>query len=72
LQYISYTGLKVVYDQQIQEALEHHHFSGGQETQTPDLLQTFGPFLARFITFVAPKPEATTPLCNREVKGTVC
>jgi hypothetical protein len=44
----SYTGLKIIHDQKIQEALEQQRLYAGQETQRQGLLQTIGKFLARF------------------------
>ena len=67
----SYTGLKIIHDQKIEEALEHHRFFVGQETQKRGLPQTFGTFLARFINFSAQKPNTTSPLCDWEVEETL-
>jgi len=69
--YVSYTSMKIVHDQKIEEALEHYRFSAGQETQKRGQLQTFGAFLARFTNFSARKPRATFPGCDGEVEGTV-
>jgi hypothetical protein len=68
---VSHTGLQIVQDQKIKEALEHYRFSAGQETQKSGLLQTFGTFLARFTNRSAREPKATSPFCNGEVKGTI-
>jgi hypothetical protein len=68
---VSYTGIKIIQDQKIEEALEHYRFSARQETQKRELLQTFGAFLARFTNFSARKPKATFPGCDGEVEGTV-
>jgi hypothetical protein len=67
--YVSYTSMKIVHDQKIEEALEHSRFSAGQETQKRGLLQTFGAFLARFTNFSARKPKATLPGCDGELEG---
>ena len=67
--YVSYTGLKMIHDQKIQEALEQQRLYAGQETQRRGLLQTFGAFLARFTNFSARKPKATFPGCDGEVEG---
>jgi hypothetical protein len=67
-----YSGLKIVHDQQIKEALEHYRFSAEQAAQKRSLHQTFGAFLARFTHSSAQKPEATLPTCDVEEKGTVC
>jgi hypothetical protein len=53
----SYTSLKIIHDQKIEEALEHQRFYTGQETQRQRLLQTFGTFLARFATQSGRKKE---------------
>ncbi len=66
----SYTGLKIVQDQKIAEALEHYRFSAAQGTQKRGLLQTTGVFLARFTNFSARKPKATFSGCDEEVEGT--
>jgi hypothetical protein len=68
---LSYTGLKIIYDQQIQEALEHHSFSAGSETPKRGLLRTCDTFLARFAHFSVQKPKATSLFCNWEEAGTV-
>lgn len=65
-----YTGLKVVHDQEINEALEDYRFSVEQATQKRGLAQTFGALLARFTNSSAREPEATLPVCDRKVKKT--
>jgi len=59
--YVSYTSMKMIQDQKIEEALEHQRLYTGQETQKRGLLQTFGAFLARFTNFSAREPKATYP-----------
>jgi hypothetical protein len=44
----SYTGLKIVHDQKIQEAMKQQCLYARQETQWQGLLQMFSKFLARF------------------------
>jgi len=44
MQPFSYTGLKIIHDQNIQEALEQHRLYAGQQTHRPGLLQMFGKF----------------------------
>ena len=53
----SYTGLKIIHDQKIQEALEQQRLNTGQETHSQGLLQTFGKFLARFTNHSGRKQE---------------
>ena len=60
----SYTGLKIIHDQKIQEALERQRLYVGQETQRPGLLQTFGKFLARFTNRPGRKQEGPLPGCT--------
>jgi hypothetical protein len=71
LQYTSYTSLKIVYDQQIREALERSRFSSEKATQKRGLPQTDGASLTHFSTFSARKPQATSPSCDGEVKEMV-
>ena len=59
----SYTGLKIIHDQKIQEALEQQRLYAGQETQRQGLLQTFGKFLARFNKQSGRKQEEPFPGC---------
>ncbi len=47
MQPFSYTSLKIVHDQQIQEALERQRLYAGQPHRQ-GMLQAFGKFLARF------------------------
>ncbi len=62
--YVSYTSMKIVHDQKIQEALERQRLYAGQATQRPDLLQTFGKFLARFTNRSGRKQEGPLPGCT--------
>jgi hypothetical protein len=59
----SYTGLKIIHDQKIQEALEQQRLEAGQEVQRQGLLQTFGKFLARFNDQPDRKQEESLPGC---------
>ncbi len=49
----SYTGLKIVHDQEIQEALAQQCLDTGQATQRQGLIQMFKKFLARFNNHLA-------------------
>ena len=44
----SYTGIKIIHDERIREALENHRLYAGQETRKHGLIQAFGKLLARF------------------------
>ena len=68
MQPFSYTSLKIVYDQQLQEALDRSRSSAKHTTQKRDQLQTGGARLAHFSTSSAQKPQATLPFCEREVE----
>jgi hypothetical protein len=56
----SYTSIKIIHDEKIQEALEHHRPYAGQETQRQGLFRAFGKFLARFNNRPARKIEEHT------------
>jgi hypothetical protein len=43
----SYTSIKIIHDEKIREALEHHRLCAGQETRKHGLFQAFGKLLAR-------------------------
>jgi hypothetical protein len=60
----SYTSMKIVHDQKIQEALERQRLYAGQATQRPGLLQTLGKFLARFTNRSGRKQEGPLPGCT--------
>ena len=57
--YPSYTSVKIVHDQKIQEALEQQHLYAAQKMQKPDRRQWFDKFLAHFS-----KPAARRINCN--------
>jgi len=57
----SYTSLKIIHDQKIQEALEQQRLYAGQEMQRQGLLQKFGKFLARFTNQSGRKQEGSLP-----------
>ena len=61
----SYTGLKIIQDEKIQEALEQQRLEAGQGTRRQGLLQTFGKFLARFSNQSGHKQERPLPGCVR-------
>ena len=58
---LPYSGMKVIHDQQIEEALEYHRHYAGQETHRHGLLQTFGKVLARFTAQSGHKQESILP-----------
>jgi hypothetical protein len=60
----SYTGLKIVHDQKIEEALEHYRFVEAQRTQKRSMLRSATAFLARFTNISAQKAKATIPSCE--------
>jgi hypothetical protein len=60
----SYTGLKIVHDQKIEEALEHYRFAEAQRTQKRGVLQSVTAFLARFTNISAQKAKTTIPGCE--------
>jgi len=67
--YVSYTSMKIVHDQKIQEALERQRLYAGQETQKQGLLQTFGKFLACFANRSGRKQAGPLPGCARACEG---
>lgn len=56
---VSYTSVKIVHEQIVQEALERRRFLAGSEKPQRRLLQTFGTFLARLMNRPAQKLSAT-------------
>ncbi len=60
----SYTSLKIVHDQNIEEALERNRVAEAQRTQKRDLLQSAAALLARFTNSSAQKTKATIPSCD--------
>jgi hypothetical protein len=60
----SYTSLKIVHDQMIEEALERYRPAEEQKTQKRDLRQMTGAFLARFTNISARKAKETIPSCE--------
>lgn len=59
----SYTGLKIIHDQEIQEALAHHCLDTGQATQRQGLIQMFKTLLARFNNHLAGNKQELLPDC---------
>lgn len=57
MQPFSYTSLKIVHEQQIQEALEHQRHDAEQKASGKGLLQAFRAFPARFSRHSAQKQE---------------
>lgn len=71
----SYTGLKIIHDQKIQEALEHQQLDAEQKTQRRVLHQMFISLLVRSNRRAAQKQEEPIPdlsgKCKtRDVPGT--
>lgn len=66
-----HTGIQLIHDQQVEEALERYHISAQQETQRRALPQAIHTFLARFTNFSAHKPQAIFPDCDRKAEGTI-
>lgn len=64
--YPSYNHLKIVHEQQTQEALERYSLHAGQEKQQHSLRQTLGKLLARFTAQVSQKQESPLPGCVQE------
>ena len=60
----SHTGLMIVHDQQIEEALERYRPAEAQRTQKRDWRQSVSTFLARFTSFSARKAKTTIPGCE--------
>ncbi|MBO0793971.1 MAG: hypothetical protein J2P36_23885 [Ktedonobacteraceae bacterium] len=59
----SYTSLKAVHDQQVQEALKQHRPDAQPKTSEQNLLQAVGKLLAHFHNPPARKQEKTLPGC---------
>jgi hypothetical protein len=59
----SYTGLKIVHDEKIQEALERQCLDAKQETQGQGLLRALGKLLTRFNNQAGRKQEESLPGC---------
>lgn len=53
MQPFSYSGVKIIHDQQIEDALERQRLHAGQESHRYGPLQALGKFFARF----ADQPE---------------
>ena len=60
--YPSYTGLKIIHDQKIQEALEQQRLYAKQKMHRSSLLQAFDRLLARFN-----KPVEKCIICDEQV-----
>ncbi|EFH84018.1 hypothetical protein [Ktedonobacter racemifer] len=48
MQFTSYTSLKFLHDQQVQEALERYHPDAGHTASKPERRQVFRKLFARF------------------------
>ncbi len=57
----SYIGLKIVHDQQVQEALERYRLDAERATDRQGLFQAFEKLLARFTNQPARKREGPRP-----------
>jgi hypothetical protein len=65
----SYTSLKIIHDQKVQEALERQRFDAGQDTGQ-GLFRAFGAFLARFKKHSDRKSADPLPDCAWEAECT--
>ena len=59
----SYTGVKIIHDQQIQEALEQQRLRAEAGTQRRNGRRAFGKLFARFASHSSRKTERTLPGC---------
>jgi hypothetical protein len=66
----SYTGLKIIHDQKVQQALEQHHHYAGQKTHRQNPLRAFGMLFVRFNKRSARKQEASFPAMLNECNCT--
>ena len=58
----SYTSMKIIHDQKIQEALEQQRLYAEQNMRRPGLLQAFGKLLAHFT-----KPVDKHIICDEQI-----
>lgn len=58
---LPYSGMKVIHDQMIEEALERRRYYAGEKTHRQGLLKTFGKALARFTAQSGHKHESILP-----------
>lgn len=68
---VSYTSLKIVHEQIIQEALERRRFPAGREKSQHRLHQTFGTVLARLTKRPAQRPPVTCLDGHRGLESSV-
>jgi len=68
----SYTSIKVIHDQKVQEALERHSIDPGHTTprQGVGVRQILKKFLARFNSHPAENRQECLPECARSSSGT--
>lgn len=66
----SYTALKTIHDQKVQEALEQQYPDMGQATRKHGLPHMFGKFLARFNHQSDQEPQQSLSGCTRKVECT--
>lgn len=60
----SYSGLKIIHDEKVQEALEQQRPYIGQEMQRQGLLQTLATFFARFNKYLVGNKKGSLPGCD--------
>ena len=53
----SYTGMRLIHDEKVQEALERYRLYAGPKRQRPGLLHVFGKALARVTQGAGNEPE---------------
>jgi hypothetical protein len=68
---LPYSGMKVVHDEMIHEALERRRYYDGQEARGQGLLKTFGKALARFTAHSAEKQAQPGRGCACPARGEV-
>jgi hypothetical protein len=66
---LPYSGMKVVHDEMIHEALERRRYYNGQEPHRQGLLKTFGKMLTRFTAHAEEKQEQFLPNCACPAQG---
>lgn len=64
----SYTGVKIIHEQRIQEALERRRFAEERKARQHTLKHIVGVVLARFTSSSAHKPQATVACSDGAVE----
>jgi hypothetical protein len=59
----SYTSMKIIHDEQIEEVMEQHRLYEGEDSRKQGLLQKFGKLLARFTAQPEQGCEKLLPDC---------